>query len=147
MATHKQLARIHILKQERQMDDDDYRDFLESRFGVRSSRALTEQQAFDAIEALGGESKEQYRERFNRDPGRRDGFATPKQLRKIEALWADVSYVKDDVRKQREAFDKFLYRRFKCWFRSIPQNKVGPIIKTLETMRDNRKGDGPDGAA
>lgn len=144
MATKKQLAKIHILKQEQQLDDDQYRDFLESRFGVRSSRDLTEKQAFAAIEALGGESQERYKGRFEKDPGRRDGFATPKQLRKIEAMWEEISYTEDEQRR-RDALDKFLYRRFKSWLRTVPQEKVGPIIKTLEAMRAKKRQERSDG--
>jgi phage gp16-like protein len=144
MATPKQIARIKILQKERAMDDEDYREFLLSRFGVRSAKDLSQKQAFVAIEAMGGEKQSHYKKRFENDPGNRDNFASPAQLRKIEAMWAEVSYTEDE-QKRREALDKFLYRRFKCWMRSMPQSKVGPVIKTLTTMRETQEG--PDGAA
>lgn len=146
MATHKQLARIHILKQERGMNDEDYREFLQSRFGVGSSKDLTRPQALDAIEALGGEKRKRLKGRFESDPGKRDGFATPRQLRMLEAMWEEVSYVQDEE-KRKEAMDKFLFRRWKCWLRTVPQNKVGPIKMTLQAMIDKKNEGGPDGAA
>lgn len=52
----KQLARIHILKKNLRMTDDDYRDLLESTTGKRSASIMTIEERGVIIETL--EAKE-----------------------------------------------------------------------------------------
>lgn len=126
------LAKIHILKKELGLSDDEYRDFLFVRFGVRSAKDLSKKQLGVAISFMGGKTGDPTR--YEKSPGRREGMATPAQLRMITALWHEVSFVQD-AQKRSDALDRFLYKRFKCWLRSVPQNKVGPIRKTLLQMQ------------
>ena len=50
----RQIKAVHAIKGKLGMDDDAYRDILQSRFGVDSCKALTWQQAEELLETLDG---------------------------------------------------------------------------------------------
>jgi len=50
--TAAQMKKIHILKDEMRMNQDDYRSFLKGNFNVKSSKKLSVAQASKAIELL-----------------------------------------------------------------------------------------------
>ena len=52
MATQAQIKKIHVLKKERGLTDEQYRTFLRDRYGVESSKDLSNRQASDFIEFL-----------------------------------------------------------------------------------------------
>jgi hypothetical protein len=65
-------------------------------------------------------------------------FAAPNQLRKIEAMWADVSYVKD-FNKRKAALEKLLLNKFDIgkleW---VKRTQVSKIIRMLKNMRERQ---------
>lgn len=89
---------IHTLVSKLGMPDEDYRAFL-SGWNVSSSKQLNGVQAKEVIRSLEamGEKKGVWqsprsgsKKKYD-DLGDRPGMAAPKQLRMIEAMWADVS--------------------------------------------------------
>lgn len=145
--TKAQIARIHILRKEKGIEEEIYREMLKTRYNVASSRELTYQQATRLIQDLGGHWEHNPNtSRYQSDPGNREGMASPAQLRMIHALWSEVSYLSDKEARE-TALDRFLYKRFGCWLRSVPQEKVGPIRKTLLAMQRQNNTPSPGGVA
>jgi len=84
MNRNKLLAKVHILKKQIGMDEETYRDALESLFGVRSARDLSDEQLVRLIGRL--DPGRPY-------PGRPKNMDHPERgamLRKVEALLADA---------------------------------------------------------
>ena len=137
MPSRKALAKIHIAKKELNLSDEEYRQILYDCFGVDSSKYLTEEQANMLIAifvdmGFKPKKKEQKPQPQKYDQlGERQGFATPAQLRKIEAMWKTVSR-----EKTKESLDKFLFRRFKVMkLENLPFDKVPAVLKALENMK------------
>ena len=137
MPSRKALAKIHIAKKELNLSDEEYRQILYDCFGVDSSKYLTEEQANMLIAVFVDmgwkpKKKEQKPQPKKYDQlGDRKGFATPAQLRKIEAMWKLVS-----KEKTKESLDKFLFRRFKIMkLENLPFDKVPAVLKALEEMK------------
>lgn len=110
MATNNQKARIHIGRQALQLSETAYRGLL-SGYGVSSSKDLTYRDAnhlINTMKKLGwvelhkprelkeGEEKGYGKHKFKYLKGRDPEFATPRQLRMIEAMWRQVSRLKSD---------------------------------------------------
>lgn len=137
MATKDQVVIIHVLKSKAKMSDEDYRSLL-SGYQARSSKDLDVEQAADLVERLKRLAPEQEQapgpKRFD-NIGKRHGWATPKQLRMIEAMWMDVSRAGDREAKVK-AFGTFLGNRFGIsrmeW---VPVELVGKVVKTLCAMK------------
>ncbi len=95
MINGNQIKIIHALKGALCLDDETYRGMLHARHQVTSSKALTEAEAAAIIReletaAISAGVWKRGREKFG-DMKNRVGFATPRQLRMIEAMWNDVS--------------------------------------------------------
>ena len=142
MSTVQQRKVIHILKNRIGMSDEDYRDILEANYGVRSSLDLTDLEAEELIRffrtMISGKqvySSTGYKKRYNELTGRPARYATPKQLRMIEAMWAEVSYIEDPVRR-RIALDKFC-RRIVGEYRleDVKKWQVQKLVKAIENMK------------
>lgn len=99
---------IHGLARLLGLNDEAYRDMLNDRYHVRSSKDLNPQQRFQLIKEL-REKVHSNVQKFN-DLGKRKFKASPKQLRAIEAMWAQVSRAETsaDRRKALNAFCKRL---------------------------------------
>jgi hypothetical protein len=135
---------IHVLKAKCALTDDEYRAMLVP-YKAESSLDLTAIQAARFIDTLKDLARSKGVKFFNDPPPPRRGgglgggerprwFATPAQLRKIVAMWHDVSR-QTDPDARRKALDKWLYKRF--GFGSldmVSKAKVGAIIKALESM-------------
>lgn len=80
---------IHGLARLLGLNDEAYRDMLNDRYHVRSSKELNPQQRFQLIKEL-REKVHGNVQKFN-ELGKRKFKASPKQLRAIEAMWAQVS--------------------------------------------------------
>jgi hypothetical protein len=115
-ATRGQLARIHIARKQLGLDEPTYRAALRESSGKASAGDMTYQEAslvirhFEARgfqpqsaerraqsgEAQSAERKAQSGKGLNAmryaDLAGRPGMASPQELRKIEAMWADVAY-------------------------------------------------------
>lgn len=140
MISPRQIKAVHAIKGKLGMDDDTYRDILQSRFGVDSCKALTWQQAEELLGTLDGGGPSRPARRANR-PGKkyadmdgRPGFASGAQLRLIDAMFHQVTRAEGE-----EAIDKALnsfvnriahvagIRMLKGW-------QVEKVIKALEGM-------------
>ncbi len=95
----KQIAAIHVLKAKLKLSDENYRAIL-SGYGVESSKDLNEKDAKDLIKRLNAVANKDNRE-FRYIPDR----ATPRQIRKIKALWQNYSRAKTE-----ESLNKFVKR-------------------------------------
>jgi len=130
----KLIKRIHTLKHLAGVDDDTYRDHMESQFGVRSAKELSDGQILlycSWLEKL-----------FDNDLTKLNPFrslrggdlATPKQLRMLMRNWNQVSYAPSDQRLP--AFDIFLKNRFKIKnHRELRRTDVGKVLRVLEVMK------------
>lgn len=105
-ATRRQIAKIHILAKQAGLEDDDYRAALEAATGMRSCKGMSYGEAaaairhFDSRQAQGARRKAQGKtvspepcalSRKFEELRDRPGMATPQELRKIEAMWADIA--------------------------------------------------------
>ena len=99
---------IHGLARLLGLNDEAYRDMLNDRYHVRSSKELNPQQRFQLIKELRVQVHGNV-QKFN-ELGKRKFKASPKQLRAIEAMWAQVSRAETsaDRRKALNAFCKRL---------------------------------------
>jgi len=80
----KDLARIHLLKKDLQLDDDSYRDLLEKLTGKRSAGKLTGPERNKVLIYM---SRHTTRKRY---PGRPNNTDSNAQLKKIEALLSEA---------------------------------------------------------
>jgi len=128
--TKGQIAKLHTLKSQLRLSDEEYGAALES-YGVTSSKNLSYEQAADLIKKLiamlpkelrkaqeenfmqrrilgQAQGKKKYDElgiRYNHQL--QEHYATPKQLRMIEAMWMTSPRVEN---KNEQAFLKFVKR-------------------------------------
>jgi len=98
---------IHGLARLLGLNDEAYRDMLNDRYHVRSSKDLNPQQRFQLIKVL-RENVHGNVQKFN-DLGKRKFKASPKQLRAIEAMWAQVSRA-STAQDRRKALNTFCKR-------------------------------------
>ncbi len=135
MASKEQIKIIHILKNKHKIDEETYREILIS-YGVTSSKELSNSEANDLIVKLGGRiGYKKYDElgiRYNDKV--KEYYATPKQLRKIEAMWMASSKVRN---KTQEALIKYVKRitgidRLE-W---LTMSQVKKVIKAIEEIHE-----------
>lgn len=140
-----QKTRIKMLQKCLGIDNETYREMLFAGYGVNSCTALTRRQAKELIDAWEKQGKElgvwtKTKKSFNKnryhDRPEIEGMASNAQLRKLEAMWKDVSRIKDDEQARRAAFNTFLSNHFGVddiiW---VESNMAGKIITTLEKMK------------
>lgn len=135
---------IHTLKSALSMSDDRYRAMLWDNFAINSSLDLSGFQAAQLIKFLKNQALQagvwlgKSKEKYNNLLPRSALMATPKQLRKIEAIWGDVSRAKT-TKERAQSLEKFIYRIVGIgkmeW---LQKNHVNKIIKALETMKGNK---------
>lgn len=143
-----QIQKIHIAKTELKMSEDEYRSVLSS-FGVETSKDLSYQDAdklLEKFQQLGwkpkpknpvkGKDKSTWGKNNFSNLSKRPGkFATPEQLRMIEAYWKEVTG--NDSRK---SLNKFLKRITGIdnieW---LTRDKIRKIKKALEVINENNK--------
>lgn len=114
--TSQQIKKIHTLISKLRMSDNDYRLML-SDYWVDTSKDLNYEEAEDLISKLEKEAISKglwsrYSQRGKmryEDVGNRPGMASPKQLRMIEAMWKDASYMHDPTKRQ-IALRHFIFR-------------------------------------
>jgi hypothetical protein len=143
----KQITKIHWLKNTLNLSDEEYGAALES-YGVATSKDLTYEQAADLIKKLvrllpkelrenssqrRKDAKQKYDElgiRWNEKL--REHFATPKQLRMLEAMWMTSNRVEH---KTEEAFKKFVKRiSGKEKLEWLMMSDVRKIKKAIESL-------------
>lgn len=146
--TKGQIKAIHTLKSKLGLCDEYYRCIL-SQYGVESSKDLTFEEAEGlwatlqqmATEAgIGGKkiSRGKKYDDLEADGKRDPSMATPRQLRMIEAVWADVSYM-ENSKDRAKALRAFIEKRFRVSdLRFVTKANASKIIKTLETMLSSK---------
>ena len=123
---------IHGLARLLGLNDEAYRDMLNDRYHVRSSKDLNPQQRFQLIKELRVQVHGNV-QKFN-ELGKRKFKASPKQLRAIEAMWAQVSRAStaQDRSKALNAFCKRLTGvEVITW---ICKDDAKIIIKAIQAM-------------
>ncbi len=144
--TKKQIRIIHALKTRLGWDDEQYRGFLmwNSNKFVTSSLELTYEEAeriiikmrhIAVIAGVWEEGQKKYK-----DLDGREGMATSSQLRKIEALWKEVSRAKTGSARKK-ALRSLLWKKFRVTdIRFLESWQVKKIIKMLEVMKEKKNG-------
>lgn len=137
MPEQRFLARIHILKKQAGLTDDQYRVLL-SGWGVASSTEFTNKRAaafanFLQKEVIKDTKTARWGEGKYEDLRKRPGdFASPPQLRMIEAMWREIARNPDDA-----ALEKFIYRQTGIkkliW---LKKKNVQPVIIALQKMKE-----------
>lgn len=144
----KQIKKIHALKNQIGMDDDTYRAALNAQYGVQSCKDLTFVHAARFITDLeqkaglvSGNGRNppgnSYRRKYE-NLRERDGMATPRQLRKIEAMWAGVSRAETEEARA-AALRHFLKRIVGLEdLRFLESWQVRKVINALEAMEKQK---------
>lgn len=147
LITERQIRLIHALKNALGLEDTDYRSVLWTRFGVLSCKLLDQDAAGCLIEEMEEvavkagvwESREDKRQRFNDLRGRKGDFASPEQLRFIEALWEEASRIPESARRKR-GLRTFLEKVAKASdIRFLNRDGAGKVINALEAMKGKKK--------
>jgi predicted transcriptional regulator len=151
MSSKPQIQIIHSLLARLGMDDDTYRDVLSryrNRNGLpaRSSKDLTDVQAQQLISRLKYQLVGQNQRAFEHLANRGNDMATPKQLRKIDAMWAQymrrlMERGKNKIEPTRDnrtkSLNHWLNRRFhRASIEMVERQLVQQIVKALRTMVD-----------
>ena len=135
---------IHTLVSRLGMPDDQYRQMLRDRCGVETSRALTPSQQRDLANDLNALLPEAdrlritgaggARKRFEHLAEREAQYATPAQLRMLEATWVERSR-KPTRQEAQAALNEFLLHRFGIgrveW---ILKAQVGKILAAIRKV-------------
>lgn len=139
MLNNMLVKRIKTLQRAAGVDDDAYRAML-AGYGVESCRDLDVVQAAGVIgflqQVAGGSKPSAGNKKRYEDLGRRGAeWATPKQLRMLEAMWMDVTRQKTRE-KALLAYHAWLLSKFGV---STPEmlsrDDVGKVRRALEAMR------------
>lgn len=149
MSTTKQRQQIGYMRKLLSLDDDTYREVLAQYNGAKSSKDLS---VFDA-NCLLNNLRDKAREIGTFKPkksttlkqykyntlGWRSGMATPAQLRKIEAMWSDISFITD--KKARQKALNTLVKRVtgKDSIMFITHKDVSKVIEALKAMGKDKK--------
>ena len=140
MSTISQIKQIHTLKNILGLDDDLYRDMLAS-FDVYSSKNLTITEAAIFINILKDKVKSSSKNcnrKYEEFEGRDIKMATPRQLRKLEASWADICTETTEERIKR-SLGEFLKKQFHVDdIRFMTKNKASRIIAIFEKIKINQ---------
>lgn len=137
MPDNNLLARIHILKKEAGLSEDQYRTLL-GGYGVASSKDFSNVQArkfADFLQKYINRSSNQGhgwgKNKYEYLRGRQGDFAEPQQLRMIEAIWREVARNPGD-----SALQTFLQRQ--CGVKNITwlkKDHVEPVLVALKVMK------------
>lgn len=139
-ATRKQLALIHIGKKRLGLDEETYRTVLRNVTSKRSAAQLTVDEAgrvIDHMVELGFriEAKDDRRGRF-RDLRGRPGMASDRELRLIEALWAEIA--RGDPKR---TLRRFVWRMCRVSdVRFLTSQDAYVVIEAIKKMVERRTG-------
>ncbi len=140
--TAGQIKKIHALLHATCIDDATYRAMLFNSFRASSSKEMTYFQAESLIQDLEAKAisagvweKRTASKKFEEWGRRRGGMATPPQLRKIEAMWEDVSRA-ETAEERKSALRSFLMRVAKVSdLRFLDSEAAGKVINALNAMQ------------
>lgn len=139
MISFSQIKRIHTLKAILGLDDELYKEMLLS-FGVATCKNLTQTEASIFLEILSEKAialgKWQHpANNFSEFLERGNDMATPSQLRKIEAMWRDLSYIKSNE-AVRKSLRTFLQKHFSVSdLRFVDKTAATKIIHVVNKIR------------
>lgn len=149
MITRPQIKLIHSLRSAMKMSEEYYRAML-GGYNVHSSMNLSHESATDLINkmtsmavAAGVWTQKQPAAGPKAQPfddlGTRPGMATPAQLRKICAMWGDVTRAQG-TQDRRKALNSFLGHHFGITFiQWLPIESVGKVIAAIESMINTKQ--------
>jgi len=145
-STPKQRQFIGFLRKQLNIDTETYLDILQS-YGVDSSKDLTRGQAEELLQSLKCKAAEigayksktgSHYTKYNNMSGRY-GMWTPAQLRKIDAMWKNISNQPTDTAKEK-ALNSFIERiTGKKRLSFLTQNEISKVIKAIQVMEQNQK--------
>ena len=136
------LALVHIAKAELGLDDATYRAMLR-RITRRTSAAKCTnrqlEQVLDHLRRLGWQAGKPRPARKYDDLGERPGMATPRELRYIEALWAELTPEQDETIRARtlRAFLRSQYRVEDITW--LTEGQAHAAIEALKAIKRRRK--------
>jgi len=139
-ANRAQIIKIHALKSRLGLSEDDYRNGTLASFGVSSSKDLTTGQANELINKLSDEGQKmgvwnKKKKKYDHLWGRPTYFASPAQLRKIEAMWKNVS-IFSKPKERADALDTFINRIVGVMgILSLEKAHVEKVVKAIESMK------------
>jgi len=151
--TTAQIKRIHTILHVMGISDENYRAALESRFNVTTCKDLTVQEAkgfIDELEKLAQKTdRERYQAKMNKaaeefagkqpkrfdDLDNRPGMASAAQLRKIEAMWQEVSII-PEAAPRAKALRRFIQRiTGVADIRFLDSEMSGKVINAINAMQ------------
>ncbi len=147
-STKRQRQKIGFLRKRLGLDEDIYRELLLERTGFKKSKDISSSQAKSFITYLENKAtemglflpkKEYYwqKNKYGNDD-RDENAATAKQLRKIEAMWFDVSTQNDDKSRE-QALNKFIKRiTGKDHIKFLLKTDIPQLINALKTMKETK---------
>ena len=148
LSTPKQRQMIGYFRKLLCLDDETYYNILWS-WGVESSKNLSAIEAETFINQLKKKAiglgrytpKSQYcfqKYKYSNLGERDSNMATASQLRKIEALWFDVSFQPDDISRKNalNTFCKRITGKERLVF--LTKRDISKLIKVLENMREKQ---------
>jgi hypothetical protein len=139
------IRRIKTLQSVLRLPDDVYREML-AQYGVDSCKKLDigkAQKLCEKLESMAENSGKWQRYngklKYSELEDRGFPYPTAKQLRMIDALWKEVSFIKDE-KERSKALDKFVKRIVGVdkliW---IEQPQVKKLVKAIKQMRLQQK--------
>lgn len=138
-ATKSQIKLIHALKSKLQIEEENYRTNLFGWFDVETSKDLDYAQAKQYIKKLEKEAiKKGVWQKTSWDMSHLDDrpdMATSAQLRKIKAMWKDVTGIKGSADREK-ALRSFILRIVKVAdVRFVKKSMVKKLLKALSEMQ------------
>ena len=148
--TGGQITKIHALTGAMKLDDGVYRTILSTRFRVESSKGLNYFQAENLIQDLEAKAisagvweKRTESKKFEEWGRRQGGMASAPQLRKIEAMWKDVSRA-ETPEERKKGLRSFLERIAKVSdLRFLDMDGAGKIITALVAIQRRQEKSAP----
>jgi len=139
MPVQKLLAKIHIAKKNLGLDEETYREVLNSECGVRSAKFLTNDQALNVIRRFKNSGWVPKSKPKKYDDQKGDIYsATPAQKRKIEVMWHDIYRGNSETKHLRQ----FLFNHFKVSdIRFLDKDKAYQAIEALKSIQNRRRSD------
>lgn len=143
--SNRQKALLHVAKAKLGLTDEVYRDILRIHGGVESSTGLNwpgYQRVKKHLASLGftsrGGSGRTGVGPAPADGVKRPGFASPRRIRMIKGLWADLSYAPPE--KRQAALREFLHKRFGVSdLRFLTEMGAANVINALLGMKKDKE--------
>lgn len=142
----KQIKLIKTIIGKMNISDDLYREMLENRYGVSSCKDLTYIQAGQFVNYLKDQAnqsglnfpKASFNKHKHNNLADREGMASPKQLRKIEAMWFDYTSEPDTALRNKR-LNTFLEKRFKVTnLKFFDKKTTSKVIYCLGKMLEQK---------